>query len=105
MRERLAADHGDRWPTVVRMHSRVWLDFHNVGGDFYGDGLAAIDCPALVVLGESDPHTKPAEGEEIARRIPGASLWVVERGGHSPHSEPAVAASVTDRVAEFLARC
>jgi pimeloyl-ACP methyl ester carboxylesterase len=103
-RERLAADHGERWPTVVRMHSQVWLDFHDVGGDFYGERLAAIRAPTLVVHGESDPHTPVDEVEEVARRIPGADLFVVRGGGHSPHSEPAVAATVTDRVSDFLDR-
>ena len=103
-RERLAADHGERWATVVRMHSQVWLDFHAVGGDFYGDRLAAVGCPTLVLHGESDPHTPVAEVEEVARRIPGAELFVVAGGGHSPHSEAAVAAAVTAKVSAFLNR-
>jgi pimeloyl-ACP methyl ester carboxylesterase len=101
-RERLAADHGERWPTVVRMHSQVWLDFHGVGGDFYGERLTAIDCPTLIVHGANEPHTPVSEVEEVARRIPGAELFVVPGGGHSPHSEPGVAGSVVERVAAFL---
>jgi pimeloyl-ACP methyl ester carboxylesterase len=102
VRERLAADHGDRWPTVVRMHSRVWLDFHELGGDFYGDRLAAIRAPTLMVHGEADPHTPVEEVEEVARRISRNDLFVVTGGGHSPHSEPEVAEAVASRVERFL---
>lgn len=103
-RERLLADHGERWPAVIRMHSQVWLDFHQQGGDFYGDRLSRIDAPTLVVHGEADPHTPVTEIEEVARRIRGAELAVIPGGGHSPHSEPEVAAATVERVAAFLER-
>jgi pimeloyl-ACP methyl ester carboxylesterase len=102
VRERLAADHGERWPDVVRMHSRVWLDFQELGGDFYGGRLAAIRAPTLIVHGEADPHTPVEEVEEVARRIARNDLFVVAGGGHSPHSEATVADAVVGRVERFL---
>ncbi|MGH7857569.1 MAG: alpha/beta fold hydrolase [Candidatus Binatia bacterium] len=102
VRERLAADHGSRWTSVVRMHSRVWLDFHAVGGDFYEGRLETIACPTLVLHGAGDPHTPVEEIAELARRIPGAELEIAAEGGHSPHSEPATARFCSERVARFL---
>src|SRR6202008_3326647 len=83
-RARLAQDHGDRWPDVVRMHSRVWLEYHELGGDFYGDRLARIRCPVLILHGDRDPHTPVAETLEVVRRIPHAELAIVAGAGHSP---------------------
>ena len=100
--ERLATDHGERWPTVVRMHSEAWLDFHEVGGDFYEGMLGRIRCPTLVLYGEGDPHTPTSESEALGRRIPGAILARVAGGGHSPHSETATARFCSERVLEFL---
>jgi pimeloyl-ACP methyl ester carboxylesterase len=101
--ERLRADHGeDRWRTVIRMHSRVWLAFHAIGGDFYEGKLEMIRCPVLLLYGEGDPHTAPAEVERLARHIPHATLQPVAGGGHSPHSEPATARFCSARVLQFL---
>ena len=100
---RLRADHGDaRWRTVVAMHSRVWLAFHAVGGDFYEGQLEAIRAPALVLYGEEDPHTPPREAETLASHLHHATLARVAGGGHSPHSEPETARFCSERVREFL---
>jgi pimeloyl-ACP methyl ester carboxylesterase len=45
-------------------------------------GLAAIDCPTLVVTGADDEITTPGHATEIADRIPGARLVVVSGCGH-----------------------
>ncbi len=101
--ERLRADHGeDRWRTVIRMHSRVWLAFQAIGGDFYEGALATIRCPVMLLYGEGDPHTAPSEVEELARQLPQATLQPVREGGHSPHSEPATARFCSQRVLQFL---
>jgi pimeloyl-ACP methyl ester carboxylesterase len=101
--ERLRADHGDaRWRTVVTMHSRAWLAFHAIGGDFYAGRLEAIRAPALVLYGEEDPHTPPSESEELASHLRHATLVPVPEGGHSPHSEPNTARFCSERVLRFL---
>ena len=101
--ERLRADHGnERWRTVIRMHSRVWLSFHAIGGDFYEGKLETIRCPVLLLYGEGDPHTAPSEVAELARHLAHATLQPVPEGGHSPHSEPATARFCSERVLKFL---
>ena len=100
--ERLRADHGERWRTVVAMHSRVWLAFHRVGGDFYEGRLERIACPALLLYGEGDPHTPPSEVAELAHHLRRATLEPIPEGGHSPHSELNTARFCSERVLAFL---
>ena len=45
-------------------------------------GLGAIRCPTLVLVGDGDELTPPALSEEIAAAIPGARLVVVPECGH-----------------------
>jgi pimeloyl-ACP methyl ester carboxylesterase len=45
-------------------------------------GLAAIACPTLVLVGDSDEPTPPELAREMAGAIPGASLVVVPQCGH-----------------------
>jgi 3-oxoadipate enol-lactonase len=47
-----------------------------------GDALARIAAPTLVIAGAEDLATPPDRAEEIARRIPGARLAVLEGAGH-----------------------
>ncbi len=44
--------------------------------------LAKIACPALVVVGEEDQLTAPAEAEKLAAGIKGAKLVRIPRAGH-----------------------
>jgi pimeloyl-ACP methyl ester carboxylesterase len=45
-------------------------------------GLAAIKCPTLVLVGDSDEPTPPELAREMADAIPGAKLVVVPDCGH-----------------------
>lgn len=45
-------------------------------------GLAAIRCPTLVLVGDSDQLTPPARSEEIAAAITGARMVVLKDCGH-----------------------
>jgi len=45
-------------------------------------GLAAIDCPTLVLVGDADELTPPDRAEEMAAGIAGARLVVVPESGH-----------------------
>jgi len=49
--------------------------------------LATIACPALVVVGEEDGLTPPAEAEKLAAGIRGARFVKVPRAGHLPNLE------------------
>src|SRR5512138_2240933 len=62
--------------------------------------LAAISCPALVVVGEQDGLTPPAEAEKIAAGVKGAKLVRIPNAGHLPcieNPEP-----FTKALAEFF---
>lgn len=48
--------------------------------------LSSIRSPALILAGDRDPPYLEA-GREMASRIPGARLEVIEGSGHSPHEE------------------
>jgi len=62
--------------------------------------LAAISCPALVVVGEQDGLTPPAESEKMAAAIKGAKLVKVPGAGHLPCIE--APEPFTKALAEFF---
>jgi pimeloyl-ACP methyl ester carboxylesterase len=64
--------------------------------------LAAIRCPALVIVGDGDVLTPLERAEEIANGIPGARLSVIRDSGHLSTLEQPVA--VTGSMVEFLNR-
>lgn len=49
--------------------------------------LQDIDCPTLVLCGDSDTRTPPELHEELARLISGAKLVILKRCGHLPPLE------------------
>jgi pimeloyl-ACP methyl ester carboxylesterase len=52
-------------------------------------GLAALGCPALVVIGDRDSTVPRAAAEALWRGIPGAQRLVLEDSGHaSPMDQP-----------------
>ena len=66
------------------------------------DRLDTIRCPTLVIAGALDLGAPPALGQEIAERIPGATLDVIAEASHlSVVEEPAAFARL---VMSFLAR-
>jgi haloalkane dehalogenase len=47
------------------------------------DELGSWRVPALVAWSDQDPVFTPAQGEAMARALPGADgVWVVEEAGH-----------------------
>ncbi|HET7382845.1 MAG TPA: alpha/beta fold hydrolase, partial [Pseudolabrys sp.] len=62
--------------------------------------LAAISCPTLVLVGESDEATPPELAREIAAGIRGSRLVVIPDSGHlSTLEQPA---AVTKALVEWL---
>ena len=49
--------------------------------------LAQIACPTLVITGELDGPTPPADGRLIAEQIPGARLNIIPQAGHLSNLE------------------
>jgi len=65
-------------------------------------GLAAIECPTLVMAGACDEITTPDQAAEMADRIPGARLVVVPDCGHlSTLEQPA---AVTRTLVSWLSQ-
>jgi 3-oxoadipate enol-lactonase len=64
--------------------------------------LAELDgLPTLVIVGDEDELTPPAQSRAMAEAIPGASLVVVRSAGHlTPLERPA---ETTDALLAFLA--
>jgi 3-oxoadipate enol-lactonase len=51
--------------------------------------LAQISVPTLVITGEADQLTPPADGRALAEAIPGARMVIIPRAGHlSPLENP-----------------
>jgi len=63
-------------------------------------GLAAISCPTLVLVGDSDALTTPASAREIAAGIAGSRLVVIPQCGHLSTIERPEA--VTKALVEWL---
>ena len=101
---KLAAEHGaDYWRTIIRAAGQAWLDIAATPDeDFYDGRLHELRVPLLVVHGADDPRTEPGELDRIRREVPAARIEMVERGGHSPHSNRATAAVVTGLVRDFV---
>jgi 3-oxoadipate enol-lactonase len=73
-----------------------------VAGVDWLDRLESIRCPTLVIAGALDVGAPPALAQEIAERIPGATLDVIAEASHlSVVEEPAAFARL---VMSFLAR-
>jgi pimeloyl-ACP methyl ester carboxylesterase len=51
------------------------------------DRLGAIKAPTLVIVGDQDRSTKPAESVFLWERIPGAQLCVIPNAAHGLHME------------------
>jgi pimeloyl-ACP methyl ester carboxylesterase len=62
--------------------------------------LPLITVPTLVVVGEHDILTPPADAEQIAAGVPGAKLVNIDQAGHLPNMENPDA--FNDALLEFL---
>jgi len=72
--------------------------------DRRGD-LASIAVPTLVLVGEEDVITPPAEAQALADAISGSRLEVVSNSGHmAPYENPSIANPVILRFLEGLDR-
>ncbi len=66
----------------------------------YREGLATLALPVLSIHGRQDPVVSPAHAEAMARRIPNATLRLLDRCGHFPQIEHA--ATVNEWLGEFI---
>jgi len=89
------APASERWETIWHYMQggpgvfKGDLHFYTQDGDVRGR-LSAVDtaaCPLYLLTGEYDYSCSPADSRELAARIKGAKLTVMENLGHFPMSE------------------
>jgi len=57
--------------------------------------VAGITCPTLLAVGRQDQWSPVAQHEEMLRRMPNATLTVIENAGHfAPVEQPAAVAEL-----------
>jgi pimeloyl-ACP methyl ester carboxylesterase len=64
--------------------------------------LDSVRHPTLVLHGAVDTLIRPAAGEDIARRIPGARIEIIDKWGHD--MPEAVVPALLNRIVPFLGR-
>ncbi|MDE0389530.1 MAG: alpha/beta hydrolase, partial [Rhodospirillales bacterium] len=96
--EQAALDTLDSFPSVKIADARIdaVLAFDRT------EQLDAIHTPTLVLCAQDDILTPPYYSEELARRIPGAELVMLERGGHA--CSQTTPAQFNEAVLPFLLR-
>ena len=72
----------------VKTDPRVrYTDMLACNGVDFSARLGALRLPTLVITGRDDHFAPPAKAEDVCRRIPGATLAVIEDAGHMLTSE------------------
>jgi pimeloyl-ACP methyl ester carboxylesterase len=88
------------WRFKPRPEALIFSGRHLLPGWTVMDRLGEITVPTLVMAGRDDFVFPPECQRELAAGIPGASLRIVERAGHSPDLEQP--AEVMEAVSDFL---
>jgi proline iminopeptidase len=88
------------WRFKPRPEALIFSGRHLLPGWTVMDRLGEITVPTLVMAGRHDFVFPPECQRELAAGIPGASLRIVERAGHSPDLEQP--AEVMEAVSDFL---
>lgn len=92
-------DQAKREPTRATV---FMAQLHALMNSDRSERLCDIKVPTLVVHGCDDKLIRPSNGRELAKRIPGAQLAMLENCGHMPMYEKTNELSAI--VLEFLAR-
>lgn len=78
----------EAWAEQVKTDPRVrYFDLLACDGFDLTSRLGEIRLPVLVITGRDDHFAPPEKAEDLARRIPGARLVVVDDAGHTLASE------------------
>jgi proline iminopeptidase len=78
--------HG-AWRSKIRPEALIFAGRDLLNGWTVMDRLGEIKVPTLVVAGRDDGVFPPECQRELAAGIPNARLHLVDRAGHSPHTE------------------
>jgi pimeloyl-ACP methyl ester carboxylesterase len=84
-REYLGRSHpgGDAQVNAILASTKAFADSHD-DMNFTPPYLATIQARTLIVQGDRDPLYPVELSVEMAKAIPGSSLWIVPNGGHGP---------------------
>jgi pimeloyl-ACP methyl ester carboxylesterase len=87
--ERLARYHGNKAAWALSAWIDTWLD--PAYGDWTLDAeLARVQCPALIIHGDTDEYGTTEHARRIHEKVGGPSrLVILEDCGHIPHREQA----------------
>jgi len=98
IRERAIAamQRSDRPEGVARQYAAI------LAQPRWHDRLAGLEVPTLVLHGEMDTLIRPAAGEDIARRVPGAEIEIIGKWGHD--LPEAMMPVLLNRIVPFLGR-
>jgi pimeloyl-ACP methyl ester carboxylesterase len=78
----------EAWMEQVKTDPRVrYTDMLACNGADFTARLGALRLPTLVITGRDDHFAAPEQAEEVCRRIPGATLAIIEDAGHMLTSE------------------
>jgi proline iminopeptidase len=88
------------WRTKYRPQAFIFASRHLLKGWTVMDRLGEITVPTLVMAGRDDFVFPPECQRELAAGIPNARLQIIDRAGHSPHSEQT--AEVMTAIRHFL---
>jgi proline iminopeptidase len=88
------------WRTKTRPEALIFAGRTLLDGWTVMDRLGEIRVPTLVIGGRDDFLFPPEHQALLAAGIPGATLRIIERAGHNPHSEEP--AEVMAAVSDFL---
>jgi proline iminopeptidase len=88
------------WRMKMQPEALIFAGRYLLRGWTVMDRLGEIAAPTLVIAGRDDFIFPPEHQAELAAGIPNASLEIIERAGHNPHTERA--AEVISCIEAFL---
>ena len=91
-----AMQRSDRPMGVARQYAAI------LAQPRWHERLPSLDVPTLVLHGAVDTLIRPAAGEDIARRVPGAEIDIIEKWGHD--LPDAMMPLLLNRIVPFLGR-
>lgn len=89
-----AMQRSDRPMGVARQYAAI------LAQPRWHDRLTSLDVPTLVLHGEMDNLILPVAGHDIAKRIPGARIEVIEKWGHD--LPDTIMPALLNRIVPFL---
>ena len=89
------------WRSKMRPEALIYAAPNLIAGWSVMDRLGEITAPTLVMAGRDDFIFPPEHQAQLAAGIRGATLRIIDRAGHNPHSERPV--EVMAAVAGFVA--